>query len=169
MKLFKIILISFSIIIFVFITVILSPYFIIKYFNNKRNIGNEIIVETQHLNYEDKFIIRNFDNLYGKYHLIISLAPNNIDELRMEHNPIEFSFKIEIKQNNDIIVKTYNYKLEEAIIGFSPFVIFEMPKDVKHKIGEDIHITIKEIIIDKNYYKTIKFLIYKSNFKYRTD
>jgi hypothetical protein len=161
------ILISFLIIIL--FVIILSLYFIRKHFNNKKNIGNEIIIETQFLNYKDEFIIKNSDNLHGKYHLVISLEPNNIDELRIEHNPIEFNFKIEIKQNIDIIVKAYNYKLEGAVIGFSPFIIFEMPKDIKHKIGEDIYITIKEIIIDKKYYKNIKFLIYKSNFKYRTD
>jgi hypothetical protein len=149
--------------------IILAPYFVVRYFNNKRYIGNEIIIETERLNHENEFIIKNTDNLYGKYHLVISLEPNNINDLRMEHGSIEFNFKIIIKQNMNIITKEYDNELEGAVIGFTPFVIFEMPKDIKYKRGEDIYIIFKEVSIDKKYYKEIKFTIYKSNFKYRTD
>jgi hypothetical protein len=109
------------------------------------------------------------DNLNGKYHLSISLEPKNIDDLRKEHEPIDFMFNVEIVQGNYKILKEYEYKLEKATIGFTPFVIFEMPKDIKYKLNEEINIIFKDIKIDEYYYTNIKFIIYKSKFKYRTD
>jgi hypothetical protein len=139
---------------------------IYQLFNNKRYIGEPIIIETEKLNDNEYFTI-NIDLSNGKYHLIINLKPKNIEELRKHHEPILFKFSIEIEQVGNNFLKEYEYYLNRATIGFGPFIIFEIPKDIRNI--NNINITFKNISINKEYYREIKFILYKSNFKYVTD
>jgi hypothetical protein len=137
---------------------------IYKFLNNRRYIGEPIIIETKNLN-GNEYLIKNTDIFNGKYHLIINLEPKDIEELRKQHEPILFKFNIEINQNGNSLLKEYEFKIDGATIGFGPFVIFEIPKDIKKR--NNITIIFKDISIDTKYYKRIKFRVNKSNFKFR--
>ncbi|GHT71255.1 hypothetical protein FACS1894110_24050 [Spirochaetia bacterium] len=137
---------------------------IFHFLNNKRDIGDPIVIETENLN-GFEYVLRNTDYSFGKYHLFVSLEPKNIEELRKPHEPIVFRFDIEINQNGNSLVKEYEYEFDGATIGLGNFVIFEIPKDVKN--GKNMNIIFKNISLDKNYYTEIKFFVSKRNFRFR--